>query len=131
MRGLDGNTVRLSDSKGKIRIIDFWATWCPPCQAEIPQLNALQAKYADDLVVIGIALDRGGPDVVKSFAQQNKINYSLVMGDTKTVIDFGRVESIPTAFVIDPEGKIYNKHVGYKPASTFEKDLLALKARIN
>lgn len=122
---LKGTPVSLTDYDGKIRIVDFWATWCPPCRAEIPHFNALTEKYPD-LVILGIALDREGPQVVESFAKEFDIKYPLLMGNIETVQAFGNIESIPTTFVIDQNGLIVKKYVGYRPQSVFEADIQAL-----
>jgi thiol-disulfide isomerase/thioredoxin len=82
LKDLNGNAVKLSDFKGKVVILDFWATWCPPCRAEIPHFVELQDKYGKQgLVIVGISLDEGGPGVVSSFVKANKINYPIVMGN--------------------------------------------------
>jgi len=130
LQDIHGNTVRLSDFEGKIKIVDFWATWCPPCRAEIPHFKALQAKYGnEDLVVIGISLDREGVAAVKPYANENSITYPLLIGDLQTVKAYGNVQSIPTTFVIDQQGRFYSKHVGYKPGTVFERDIEALRKR--
>lgn len=122
---LEGNTINLKDTLGKIRIVDFWATWCPPCRAEIPHFNALVAKYPD-LVILGVALDQEGPEVVKSFAKEFDIQYPILMGTTQAIKAFGKIESIPTTFVIDQDGLIIKKYVGYRSQSVFESDIQAL-----
>ena len=122
---LDGQKVKLSDFDGKIRIVDFWATWCPPCRAEIPHFNSLVTKYPD-IAILGIALDQEGPSVVRPFAKEYQIQYPLLMGNIETVQAFGNIQSIPTTFVIDQEGFIIKKYVGYRPESVFEADIRAL-----
>jgi len=125
LQNLDGQTVSSSDFEGKIRIVDFWATWCPPCRAEIPHFNSLAKKYPD-IAILGIALDREGPGVVKAFADEFQIKYPLLMGNMETVKAFGDIQSIPTTFVIDQKGMIIKKYVGYRPESVFEADVKAL-----
>lgn len=122
---LDGQTVRLDDFAGQIRIVDFWATWCPPCRAEIPHFNALATKYPN-IAILGIALDQEGPSVVRTFAKEFQIQYPLLMGNIETVQAFGNIQSIPTTFVIDQGGFIIKKYVGYRPESVFEADIQAL-----
>lgn len=132
LHDLQGNIVHLSDFEGKIIILDFWATWCPPCRAEIPQFNALQAKFGnEDVVVIGISLDREGIAAVKPFAEENDIAYPLLMGDLQTVKAYGNIQSIPTTFVIDQNGRFYSKYIGYKPGAVFERDIQILRSRNN
>jgi thiol-disulfide isomerase/thioredoxin len=123
----DGKPVKSSDFAGKVVILDFWATWCPPCKAEIPGFVELQEKYRDKgLVIVGVSLDEQGPAVVKPFMQQFQINYPIVMGDEKTAQDFGGVTAIPTTFIIDKAGNIVKKHVGFAPKENFEKEITPL-----
>ena len=118
---VDGKPVKLSDFKGKVVILDFWATWCPPCRAEIPGFVALQRKYADKgFTVIGVSLDEQGPSVVKPFMARLGINYPVVMGDQKTVGAYGGIAAIPTTFVIDRQGNIVNVYQGFTDQDTFE-----------
>lgn len=124
---LDGKMVGLQDYSGKIRIIDFWATWCPPCRAEIPHFNSLTQKYPD-VVIIGISLDQGGVQTVKNFAKEFNIQYPILLGNIETVQAFGNIQSIPTTFVVDQNGFIIKKYVGYKPESVFEADIQKLLA---
>ncbi len=127
LKDLDGKTVKMADYKGKVVILDFWATWCPPCKKEIPGFINLQKKYGDKgLVVVGVSLDEGGPAVVKPFAQKMGINYPLVMGDQKTAAAFGGIEAIPTTFVIDRDGNVVTGHQGYADEATFESEIKPL-----
>lgn len=126
LQDVDGKIVKSSDFKGKVVILDFWATWCPPCRAEIPSFINLQKKYEKQgLVIIGISSDEES-SVVKRFMAANKINYPVVMADSKVSEAFGGVEAIPTTFVINPQGQIVSKHVGLTPESTFEKEIKPL-----
>ena len=123
----DGKPVKSSDFAGKVVILDFWATWCPPCRAEIPGFVELQQKYGDKgLVIVGVSLDEQGPTVVKPFMQRFRVNYPIVMGDEKIMQDFGGVTAIPTTFIIDKAGNIVNKHVGFAPKEDFEKQITPL-----
>jgi peroxiredoxin len=122
-----GKPLKLSDFKGKVVILDFWATWCPPCRAEIPGFVALQNKYADKgLTVIGVSVDEQGPSVVKPFMRQLKMNYPVVMADQKIIADYGNIEAIPTTFVIDRDGAIVSVHQGYTDSATLEKEIQSL-----
>jgi len=120
LKSFDGKTVKLSDYKGQVIIIDFWATWCPPCRKGIPDLISIQNDYKNDVVIIGISLDgektlKDVPGFVKSYA----INYPIVYGDDKVVAAYGGIEGIPTAFVVDRKGNIVDKHVGLVPKDTY------------
>ena len=121
LSGLDGQLVRLSDFKGKVVILDFWATWCPPCRAELPHFKALYSKYrTQGLEIVGVALDDGGASVVRPFVQAQGITYPILIGDEKVTQAYGGIRGIPTTFVIDREGQIVNKYVGYQSREVFE-----------
>mgnify|MGYP000915414110 CR=1 FL=1 len=127
LEDLAGKPVSSEDFKGKVVVVDFWATWCPPCREEIPGYIELQQKYGPKgLVIVGVSLDQAGPDVVKAFATKTGINYPLVMGDDKVVSDFGGVEGIPTTFLIDRQGQIRDRKVGMEPKEVYEKKIVAL-----
>lgn len=127
LASLDGETVKLSDYQGRVVIVDFWATWCPPCREEIPHFVELQQRFGDrGLTVIGVSVDQGGPQVVRSFAQEQEINYPLVMADARVAGDYGGIRGIPTTFIIDRQGRIVKKYVGYQDMSVFERDVEAL-----
>ncbi len=113
---LDDKPVSLSDFRGKVVLVDIWATWCPPCREEIPGFINLYKKYKDKgLEIIGIATDVEGKRVVKPFAEEFKINYNIVIGSQREVMKiFGSVKYIPTTFLIDEKGIIKNKYVGYR-----------------
>ena len=124
---LEGNTVKLSDFEGKVIIIDFWATWCPPCVQEIPHFVELYEKYQDNgFQMIGIAISSGSVENVKKFATEHGINYLILMGNREVARKYGRVNAIPTTFLIDRQGRIVNKYIGYRPKEVFEKDLKPL-----
>jgi cytochrome c biogenesis protein CcmG/thiol:disulfide interchange protein DsbE len=113
LKDADGKTVKLSDYKGKVVLLDFWATWCGPCKIEIPWLKEFQRKYKDKgFEVIGISMDEEGWQVVKPFVNETGINYRIVIGDDSTAQLYGGVDALPTAFVIDREGRIAAVHVG-------------------
>ncbi|MCK4548205.1 MAG: TlpA family protein disulfide reductase [Candidatus Eisenbacteria sp.] len=122
-----GKTVRLSDYRGKVVLIDFWATWCRPCLMGIPHLIDLHKTYSKGkFTVLGISLDQKGPAVVKRFVKQQAIPYPIIMADQATVQAFGGVRSIPTAFLIDQDGYIVGRYEGYRHKSFFEKEIKKL-----
>jgi len=127
LKSIDGKMYGLSDFRGKIIILDFWDTWCPPCKAEIPDFVDLQKQYgARGLQIVGIAFARQGLDAVRSFARSYKINYPILLATPKVVEDYGGIEGIPTTFVIDQQGNIRQKHVGYRPREVWEKHIQEL-----
>ena len=118
---VDGKTVSSDQLKGKVVVLDFWATWCGPCRSEIPGYVELQKKYGEaGLAVVGVSLDRGGPLVVKKFVEQQKITYLIVMGDDKIAAAFGGVEAIPTTFIIDRDGTARFRKEGAMAHEEFE-----------
>jgi peroxiredoxin len=127
LKDVDGNSVSSESFKGKVVVIDFWATWCPPCRDEIPGYIEMQKELGDKgLVIVGISLDTKGPAVVKQFMQKFGMNYTVVMGDEATAELFGGVEGIPTTFVIGRDGNIAYKKVGLQPHDEFEKHVKPL-----
>lgn len=107
LKDLDGKTVRLSDYRGKAVVINFWATWCPPCRHEIPWFIDLQKQYGPHgLQIIGVSMDESGPAAVKKFADAMGVNYKVVMGDPAVARSFGSVRVLPTTIYIDRNGKI-------------------------
>lgn len=124
---LDGRAVSSEQFKGKVVILDFWATWCPPCRAEIPGFIELQRNYADKgLMIIGISLDRAEPAVVKEFAERFGMNYPVLRGTGKVTEAFGGVNALPTTFIIDRQGRIVDSHVGYTAKEEFERAIRPL-----
>ena len=127
LKDVNGAVVAFEQFKGKVVVVDFWATWCPPCRAEIPGYIELARKHEKaGLVIVGISLDQAGPEVVKAFAAKMGINYPLVMGDEGVVSAFGGVEGIPTTFLIDRTGQIRDRKVGAEETAEYEKKLLAI-----
>ncbi|MCE1188069.1 MAG: TlpA family protein disulfide reductase [Ignavibacteria bacterium] len=124
----DGKMVKLSDYRGKVVILDFWATWCGPCRKGIPDLIELQNKYKNDLVVIGISVDRESKGAVPGFIAKNKINYPIVYFTDEVINAYGGITGIPTSFIIDRNGKIVDTHVGLVNKSVYTDLVEKLKA---
>jgi thiol-disulfide isomerase/thioredoxin len=124
-----GGNLTLSDNLGIVIILDFWATWCPPCRQEIPDLVQLQKEYgARGFTVIGIALDRDGEAAVGAYAEEIGINYPVLYGfNHQEVCDnYGGVASIPATFIINQQGDIVEKYVGYQSPNIFETKIRQL-----
>jgi len=117
---LDGRPITSESLRGKVTIVNFWATWCPPCRAEIPDLIALQAKYRDQLQIIGVSQDETGPEVVRQFALAQHMNYPVVMSTPELERVFTGIYALPTSFVIDRNAQVVQKHVGMLNAATTE-----------
>src|ERR1035437_2350432 len=114
-----GKNIKLSDYRGKVVILDFWATWCPPWRRGIPDLIEIQKEYGNDVVIIGISMDSDTKSDVVPFIKQMGINYHIAYADAGVVQSYGGVESIPTSFVIDKNGNIVDNHIGLVPKSDF------------
>jgi len=117
---LDGHTLSSASFRGKVVLINFWATWCPPCRAEIPDLIALQDKYRDRLQIIGISQDEAPPEVVKRFVADHRINYPVVMMSAEIEKLFPGINALPTSYIVDREARVVQKHVGMLTARTTE-----------
>ena len=120
LRDLDGREVSPASLRGKVVIVNFWATWCGPCRAEIPDLVALQEKYKDTLQVIGISEDEAGVEVVKRFAAEHRVNYPVAMTTPDVEKLFPGISALPTSFILDRESRVVQKHVGMLNARTTE-----------
>ena len=112
--------------KSKVILVNFWATWCPPCREEIPDLIALQEKYRDQLQIIGVSQDSGRPIKCARFAAEHGMNYPVVMTTPEIEKLFPGVYALPTSFIIDREGRIAQKHVGMLNAALTEIETRAL-----
>jgi len=127
LKDANGHTVHLSDYRGKVVLLDFWATWCGPCKIEIPWFQEFERQNKDKgFAVLGVAMDEEGWDVVKPFAHYMNINYRLVIGNESIADQFGGVDALPTTFLIDREGKIAAVHVGLSGKRDFENGIREL-----
>jgi thiol-disulfide isomerase/thioredoxin len=127
LKDMDGADVQLASFKGKVIVLNFWATWCGPCKAEIPSLVELQTQYRDDLVVLGFSVD-DTPDKMKPYAAEYKINYPLLVGNGREDVQdaYGPLWGIPVSVIIDREGKIAKKHSGIASKEQFEREIKLL-----
>jgi thiol-disulfide isomerase/thioredoxin len=123
---LDGTPVSLASLRGKVVLINFWATWCPPCRQEIPDLIALQNKYKDRLQIIGVSQDSGSLQEVRAFAARHGMNYPTIMSTPEIEKLFPGIYALPTSFLLDREGHLAQKHIGQLSASLTETETLAL-----
>ena len=125
LQDLEGKPVSLSDYKGKVVFIDFWASWCPPCRLSIPYVEKLYEQYKDneDFVVLGINLQESKEDITK-FMKKQKMNYPVLLSDNKVISNY-KISSIPRFFLIDKNGDVYNKYVGFAPGveELWQKDI--------
>ena len=128
MQDLDGRTITTDDLYGKVTLVNFWATWCGPCRAEIPDLIKLQARYPDHLQIIGVSADEGPVQVVEDFATAYGINYPIVMSTPELNRAFPGVMALPTSFIIDPEGRVVQTHIGLINPGVFEQETRFLAA---
>lgn len=127
-KDIHGKTVNLASYKGKVILLDFWATWCAPCKVEIPGFVELQAKYGPKgLVIIGLSVD-DTVEQLKPFAAQFKMNYPVLVGLGNEAIQeaYGPIWGLPTSFLIGRDGKICKKHMGLTGKAQFEKEILGL-----
>jgi len=122
---LDGKTKRLSDYSGKVLVVDLWATWCGPCRQEIPALVALQERYRGRLVVLGLSIDDSPVADVAAFAKQVDINYPVVMASDEVQQAFGGITSVPSTFVVNPDGQILLRHLGSIDPQLVEQEVRA------
>src|SRR5215475_7143846 len=123
---LDGKPISLEEDKGKIVLLNFWATWCGPCRAEIPDLVELQRKYKNQLTIIALATDEDEPAEVKKFAQKTGINYRIGMATDSLRTEYGGIPALPTSFIIDAQGRVVQKHIGLNDPSIYELEVRAL-----
>ncbi len=123
---LNGNVISSADFGGKVVLLNFWATWCPPCREEIPGMIELANRYKDRLQIIGVSMDTDPPDEVRAFAQQMGINYPVIMGGRTISDEYGGIPVLPTSFVVNTEGRVVQKHAGLFPVSVYDEEIRAL-----
>ena len=129
LKDMEGKEVALSSFKdsGKVILLNFWATWCGPCKAEIPGFVKLQEKYKDKLLIIGYSVDDTA-ELAKKYATDYKMNYPILLGEGREDVQdaYGPIWGIPASFIISKDGKVCRKHMGIAPKAVFEKEVVAL-----
>jgi thiol-disulfide isomerase/thioredoxin len=126
LKDLDGNVISTAAYRGKVVLINFWATWCPPCRDEIPEMIALASKYKDRLQIIGVSMDDDPPAEVRAFTRAANMNYPVVMGGDKLSDEYGGIPALPTTFVLDTNGRVVQKHMGLYPEEVYDHEIRAL-----
>ena len=121
-----GRAVNKENWAGKVVLVNFWATWCPPCRVEIPELLELKKEYKDRLEIVGISEDDDPPENVLKFARQKGMTYPIVMATPELVESYGGVPALPTSFVIDTQGRVVQKHSGLYPIEAYHREIRAL-----
>jgi thiol-disulfide isomerase/thioredoxin len=129
LKDLNGKEVTLASFKdsNKVVLLNFWATWCGPCKAEIPGFVELQEKYKDKLTIIGYSVDDTA-ELAKKYAAEYKMNYPILLGEGREDVQdaYGPIWGIPASFIISKDGRVCRKHMGIAPKAVFEKEVLAL-----
>ncbi|MCI5140866.1 MAG: TlpA family protein disulfide reductase [Candidatus Electrothrix sp. ATG1] len=121
---VDGKDISSDDFKGKVLLVTFFTTWCPPCRQEIPSLIQLQKDLsAKGFSVLGLSLDEGGAGIVNELVEHDNINYPVLMADSEVVSSFGGVTGIPTSFLVSHEGKMIRTYAGYVPHELLKQDI--------
>jgi peroxiredoxin len=127
LKDADGNAVNLADYRGKVVLINFWATWCGPCEAEIPWFIEFEKKYKDQgFAVLGVSMDDDGWKSVRPYIASHKINYRIMIGSEVVSQQFGEIEALPTSFVLDREGRIASNHVGLVDKVDYQNEIVKL-----
>jgi thiol-disulfide isomerase/thioredoxin len=124
LQDLSGKSVRLSDFAGKAVFINFWATWCPPCKAELPDLVEIQSEFGgENFVIVGISLDQIGPEAVQAFVQKAGLNFPILMGNEDVVEAYGSFRGIPTSFLINASHEKVKHYTGMITKNQLVRDL--------
>lgn len=127
LKDSNGASVSLAEYKGKVVLLNFWATWCGPCKMEIPWFIEFEQQFKDrGFAVIGVSMDEDGWDIVRPYLQEKKINYRILLGNDQIATLYGGVESLPTTFLLDRDGKIAATHVGLVSKSDYKNEIIQL-----
>lgn len=123
---LEGKPLRLADYRSKVILLNFWATWCGPCRAEIPDLVELQKKYEERLQIIGLVVDDDDREGIQKFAEKFGINYPVALASDELRTDYGGIPALPTSFLLDPQGRVVQKHEGLRNPVLYEVEIRSL-----
>ncbi|MBZ5702489.1 MAG: TlpA family protein disulfide reductase [Acidobacteriia bacterium] len=126
LKDLDGKPLALEALRGKVVLLNFWATWCKPCRAEVPDLIELQAKYAGKLQIVGLTVDDDAIEGVQKFVQEFGINYPVAITPPELRASYGGIPALPTSFLLDTEGRVVQKHTGLRDPALYETEIRAL-----
>jgi thiol-disulfide isomerase/thioredoxin len=126
LKDVAGKPVPADAWRGKVVLVNFWATWCAPCRAEIPELTALASRYPDQLEILGLSIDEQPASAVRTFANGLGINYPVAMADASLQQAFGGIPAVPSTFVVNREGKIVQRHVGILDPTVTEQEVRVL-----
>ncbi|MCZ2156627.1 MAG: TlpA family protein disulfide reductase [Bryobacterales bacterium] len=123
----NGQKLTLSSLRGKVVLLNFWATWCGPCRIEIPWFIEMEREFKDQgFAVVGVSMDQDGWSAVKPFMEEMKINYRVVLGTEEAAQLYGGVEALPTSYILDRNGKVAAVHMGIVRRQVFEEEIRAL-----
>lgn len=124
LKDAQGKSFNLGEYKGKVVLLNFWATWCGPCKLEIPWFMEFEKNYRDKgFAVLGVSMDEEGWEVVKPYVERVKVNYRVAIGNDVMAQHYGGVDSLPTSFLIDRDGKIAAVHVGLVSKGDYQRDI--------
>jgi peroxiredoxin len=127
LKDADGKDVKLSEYRGKVVLLNFWATWCGPCQLEIPWFIDFEKQYkSQGLEVIGVSMDDEGWPVIKPFVASHKMNYRVLLGNDSVTQLYGGIDALPTTFLIDRQGRIAKAHVGLAGRNEYLDEIKSL-----
>jgi thiol-disulfide isomerase/thioredoxin len=126
LTALDGKPLTLAALQGKVIFLNFWATWCGPCRAEVPDLIALQDRYKGRLQIIGLNVDDDDAGEIQRYVDETGINYPVAMTSNDLRVQYGGIPALPTSFVLDTEGRVVQKHVGLWNPAVYETEIRAL-----
>jgi thiol-disulfide isomerase/thioredoxin len=127
LKDAHGQPMKLSGYKGKVVLLNFWATWCGPCKIEIPWFIEFEREYKDrGFAVLGVAMDDDGWESVKPYIEGRRVNYRVAIGSEEMATLYGGVDSLPTSFIIDREGRIADVHIGLVSKSEYRDGIVQL-----